>query len=69
MTALQLRVREAREALGLDLSEVARRADVRAEHLSRFERGERDMSGAKIDRVLTALGLVLVMDEDRCDAA
>lgn len=57
MTAIQIRVREVRESLGLDLAEVARRADVRPEHLARFERGERDMSAARLGRVLDALGL------------
>lgn len=53
------RVRAAREAQGLTLRAVADAAKVDDGHLSRFERGEREMSGELLERVLAALGLRL----------
>jgi transcriptional regulator with XRE-family HTH domain len=50
-------IREAREAAGLTLSELARRADVSHSHLLRYEAGTRDMSSDRLARVLVALGL------------
>lgn len=63
MSSLADRIRQARIDQGLDIAEVARRANVDREHLSRFERGARDMSSSKIDRVLAALGLEVVANE------
>jgi transcriptional regulator with XRE-family HTH domain len=51
------RVTAARTQQGRTIGEVARLADVDAVHLTRFERGLRDMSSDKLARVLLALGL------------
>lgn len=53
-------IRDAMEAQGLTMADLARRAEVHYTHLLRYLAGERDMSGDRIARVLTALGLELV---------
>lgn len=56
-------VRETRNNRGMTLTAAAEAAKVRAEHLSRFERGQREMSTATLRRVMEVLGLVVVPRE------
>lgn len=56
-------IRRAREQRGKKLIETATAAGVRAEHLSRFERGQREMSTAALSRVLAVLDLVVAPRE------
>lgn len=53
--SLRHEVREERERQGRTIADVAREAGVKTEHLSRYERGLRGMSSARLDRVLSAL--------------
>ncbi len=57
MVKLHERVLAARLAQGRKIAEVARAAEVDAAHLYRFELGARDMSGDKIDRLLSVLSI------------
>lgn len=56
-------VRRTRDLRGLTQAATASLARVRAEHLSRFERGQREMSTAALQRVLDVLDLVVVPRE------
>lgn len=57
--ALHDAVRQARLAQGRTIADLASVAGVEGSHLSRFERGEREMSSGRLQRVLIALGLEL----------
>lgn len=52
-------VRHTRVAQGKTIAQLAAAACVEESHLSRFERAEREMSSARLQRVLRALGLEL----------
>lgn len=51
------RFRAVREARGLSLREVARRANLNPAHLSRFERGQAGLSIDSLRRLADVLGL------------
>jgi hypothetical protein len=54
-------LREAIRICGLSLNRLGKSCGVGADRLSRFVRGDRDLTGKAIDRVCRALGLRLVM--------
>ncbi|PJJ62000.1 helix-turn-helix domain-containing protein [Compostimonas suwonensis] len=56
-------VRDRRERLGMTQQEVAKRAMVTREWLGRFENGKATVPLARVLDVLTALGLVLDVEE------
>lgn len=57
MSSIAVQIRNERVRQDRSLADVARVAEVDAAHLLRFERGQREMTSEKIDRVLAALGL------------
>lgn len=59
------RIRQARLAQERTVVEIARLAGVDDAHLIRFERGDKQMSSDRVDRVLQALGLEVVPANDQ----
>ncbi len=58
-------IRKVRDAKGLTAAELARRAAIDDVHLARFEKGEKLMGSAKLERLLVALELsVSWVDQD-----
>jgi transcriptional regulator with XRE-family HTH domain len=54
-TTLGQKIKELREAAGLGLRELARRADVSPSYLSEIEAGESEPTASKIQRISAAL--------------
>lgn len=57
VSTVGMRIRTAREVVGLSQGQLAQRLDVRQEYLSRWERGERDIPATVFSRLCLSLGV------------